>query len=68
MREFGLLAVYRAILEDALTREGRDFEDDVQIVCALFARLDLIITRNTADFGESPITAIAPPEIARYLT
>lgn len=67
IREFGLLAVYRATLEDAFAREGRDFEDNVQISCAYFAKLDLIVTRNTDDFRLSPIPAVVPPDITRYL-
>ena len=67
MREFGLLAVYRAVLEDALALAGSDFEDDVQIACARLAKLDLIVTRNTADFRFSPVPAIKPSEIAQYL-
>ncbi len=68
IREFGLLAVYRGILEAALALPGKDFEDNVQIACASAARLDFIVTRNLADYRQSPIPALSPPELAQRLT
>ncbi len=65
---FTILAVDRALMESALTLLGNDFEDNVQIVCAQSATLDLIVTRNTSDFGHSPIPAVKPLDIVRYLT
>ncbi|HLZ22953.1 MAG TPA: PIN domain-containing protein [Ktedonobacterales bacterium] len=57
---FDIVPVDRSILETALALPGSDFEDNVLVVCAQVASLDLIITRNTADFRDSPIPAIAP--------
>ncbi|MBI2634890.1 PIN domain-containing protein [Candidatus Peregrinibacteria bacterium] len=37
-----------------------DFEDAMQIVAALAARADIIITRNTKDYKNSPIPAMNP--------
>lgn len=37
-----------------------DFEDALQISAALAAGVSRIITRNTRDFGRSPIKAITP--------
>lgn len=68
LREFGLLAVARDILERVLAAAGSDFEDNIQITCAQAAGLDLIITRNVADFRYSPIPAIEPAAIVNYLT
>src|SRR5690348_4532436 len=58
LREFGIVPVYRAVLDAALALPGSDFEDNVQIACARLARLDLIVTRNTRDFRHSPIAAV----------
>lgn len=41
VREFALLSVDRAVLEAALALAGPDIEDNVQIVCAHRAGLDL---------------------------
>lgn len=67
LREFGLIAVYRGMLEAALAMAGSDFEDDVQIACAQFARLDLLVTRDAKGFRHSLVPAIEPGAIADYL-
>jgi putative PIN family toxin of toxin-antitoxin system len=43
--------VDRAILEAAFASNLRDFEDAVQLACAMASRLDAIITRNAQDFA-----------------
>jgi len=68
LREFGVISVYRAVLDAALALPGTDFEDNVQIACAQFARLDLIVTRNIRDFRHSPIAAVEPSAVIGYLT
>lgn len=68
LREFGLLATYRAVLQAALALPGPDFEDNVQIASAQAAGMDLIVTRNTADFHHSPIPALEPADVASRLT
>jgi predicted nucleic acid-binding protein len=46
---------------------GSDFEDNVAIACADVERLDFIVTRNTADFGHSPVPALEPLALLPYL-
>lgn len=65
---FGLFAIDAVLLQQARALPGNDFEDNVQIACAVNAGLDLIVTRNLADFRTSPIPAIEPSQIASYLT
>lgn len=65
---FGLFAVDSALLQQARALPGNDFEDNVQIACAVNAGLDLIVTRDPADFRMSPISVIEPSQIAPYLT
>jgi hypothetical protein len=55
-------------LQQARALSGNDFEDNVQIACALNAQLDLIITRNPADFRGSSITVAEPSQISAHLT
>jgi len=39
-----------------------DFEDRLQVECAVSYAADYIITRNLSDFTESPVKAITPEE------
>lgn len=39
-----------------------DFEDAVIAYCAKRAKADFIITRNTADYADSPVPAITPDD------
>lgn len=39
-----------------------DFEDALQVACALAGRADAIVTRNTADFANSRVKAMTPEE------
>jgi predicted nucleic acid-binding protein len=64
---FGLLLVDVALLHQARALPGTDFEDNVQIACAVNARLDLIATRDPAGFRASPVLAIEPPQITTHL-
>ncbi len=45
-----IVGVRGQLLEAAFAREGRDFEDDLQIACASDNQLDAILTRNPTDF------------------
>jgi predicted nucleic acid-binding protein len=65
---FGLFAVDGPLLQQARALEGSDFEDNVQIACAINAGLDLIVTRNPTDFRHSLVHVIEPPQIAAYLS
>jgi predicted nucleic acid-binding protein len=60
LQGFTIITVTRHILAMALALPGSDFEDNVQIACAQSAGLDLIVTRNVADFVHSPILAVEP--------
>lgn len=55
LREFGLIVVTRAVLEQALALTGSGFEDNVQIACATSVGPDLIVTRDVLGFRQSPI-------------
>lgn len=64
---FGILAVDAPLLQQARALPGNDFEDNVQIACAMNAALDLIVTRNVSDFAHSPVTVIEPPQIIAHV-
>jgi predicted nucleic acid-binding protein len=55
-----ICTVDRSVLEQAILLNQDDFEDAVQIVCAIESRLDAIVTRDIAGFGDSTIPALSP--------
>jgi predicted nucleic acid-binding protein len=62
-----LVSVTRDLLEAAQRRGGNDFEDDLQIACAVQAGLDAIVTPNPKDFPGSPIPVLTPKELLAVL-
>lgn len=61
---FEIVPVDLALLQQALGMTGPDFEDNVQIACAQMAALDYIVTRNPADFRDSPIPVTEPSSLS----
>jgi hypothetical protein len=59
--------VDKPMLLRARALPGSDFEDNVVIACAEAERLDFIITRKLDDFRHSPVPAIEPLDLLRYL-
>ncbi len=59
--------VNRQTLASALSFAGSDFEDNLQIACALSSGLDAIVTRNKADFKTAAIAVMEPAELLRQL-
>jgi hypothetical protein len=46
-----------------------DFEDALQAAFAECSALDVIVTRNTVDFAQSPVVALTPEEfLLRYVS
>ena len=67
LRSLEIVPVDRAALEMAATLPGSDFEDNLQIACAVEARLDAIVTRNPKDFAGSPVPVLTPAELLAVL-
>lgn len=64
---FQICLVDRSILEIAFNSELADFEDAVQIACAVAAGLDAIVTRNPNDFQTNLISVIAIADFLHQL-
>ena len=62
-----IVSVTRDLLDAAERWSGSDFEDNLQIVCSVEARLDAIVTRNPGDFAGSPILVMTPAELLASL-
>lgn len=59
--------VSRVVLESALGLSLVDFEDAVQVACAVAQGLDAIVTRDTQDFSTSPVTVLSVKELWQKL-
>jgi len=57
---FEVAPVYRETLEAARRLAGADFEDDVQIACAMTSFLDCIVTRDPHGFATSSVPVLSP--------
>ncbi len=64
---FKIAPVNRPVLERAVALSGSDFEDNVQLACALEERLDALVTRNPADFAGAPLSILTPAELLAQL-
>jgi predicted nucleic acid-binding protein len=68
LESFEILPVDRSTLELARTLTGPDFEDNLQIACAVIARLDAIVTRDSKGFAGSPVPVHPPAEFLARLS
>jgi len=54
-------------LELARSQPLPDYEDNLQIACAIEAKLDAIVIRDLADFDQSPVPSMVPAELLKRL-
>lgn len=67
LQTFEICPVHRAILKQAQALAGRDFEDNVQIACAIATGLDAIVTRDPKGFKHSSVPVLSPQELLNNL-
>lgn len=63
-----ICTVNRSILEAAISSNLRDFEDAVQLACAIYENLDAIITRNGQDFADATLQILSAGELLERLS
>jgi len=68
LRAFSVIAVDYDLLDQATQLPGLDFEDNLQIVCAVMSNLDAIVTRNPDDFSQAPLSILSPAETLQKLS
>ncbi len=68
LKGLDICQVDRLILESALALELNDFEDAVQIACAIASNLEAIISRDRDGFAQAPIPTYSPRDIIKQLT
>ncbi|KKD36706.1 type II toxin-antitoxin system VapC family toxin [Limnoraphis robusta] len=61
-------AVNRTILEAAIASNSDDFEDAVQLACAVSEGLDAIVTRNMQGFSDASIDILTAGELLTRLS
>jgi predicted nucleic acid-binding protein len=64
---FTICAVDRQTLEMAEQLPGNDFEDNVQIACAIIAGAVAIITRDKTGFTAAPMAVYTPDELLAFI-
>jgi predicted nucleic acid-binding protein len=62
LASFEIATTDRFEIERARSFQGIDFEDNLQIACAMTSRADGIVTRNKPDFASSPVPVWMPAE------
>lgn len=65
--ELEIASVDSATVQSALAMTGPDFEDNLQIACAVQQQTDAIVTRDPADFIASPVPVLSPAELLRTM-
>jgi len=58
----------QATLLAAQALAGLDFEDDLQIACAVQAGVDAIVTRDPRGFAACPISVLIPADVVASLS
>lgn len=61
-------AVERQTIETALSLGLKDFEDSIQLACAIIHKLDAIVTRDHKDFIGSNLPIYSPTELLTQLS
>lgn len=67
LRILSVAAVDQSAIEQALGLPYGDFEDAVQMMAAVHAGAEYLVTRNVADYGEGPLPALQPAELLTLL-
>lgn len=67
LETFEIIAVNRSTLELAAHQSGGDFEDNLQIACALQEQLQAIVTRDQNAWPASPLTVVSPTDFLRQI-
>ena len=60
-------AIDHQTIRMALRLDLKDFEDSIQLACAVLNQLDGIVTRDRKDFMDSNIPIYSPTELLRQL-
>ena len=68
LNQLSIISVGGDELEAAVMLAGTDFEDNLQIACAMSLRLDFIVTRDSSGFTGSPMPVLTPQQLLSRLS
>ena len=68
LNQLSIITVGADELEAAIMLEGNDFEDNLQIACAMSLQLDCIVTRDSSGFTGSPMPVLTPRQLLARLS
>ena len=68
LNQLPVISVGPSELKLATTLAGNDFEDNLQIACAMSRQLDVIVTRNLSGFTGSNIRILTPQQMLLRLS
>jgi predicted nucleic acid-binding protein len=63
-----ILPIDQGTIEQALNLDYRDFEDAVQMICAIQNKVDYLITRNIKDYKPALLTVMQPADFLSTLS
>jgi predicted nucleic acid-binding protein len=67
LKLFEIAPVNRAVLEEALEADDRDYEDAVLYTSAHLAGTEVIVTRDRNGFGKAKVPVMLPKELTALL-
>lgn len=67
LASFEVVPVQRTTLEAACRLPGTDFEDNLQLACAVEAQLDAIVTRDPGGFPGATMPILTPADLLTRL-
>ena len=68
LNQVPIISVGPRELKLATTLAGNDFEDNLQIACAMFIQLDVIVTRNLSGFSVDNVQILTPQQMLLRLS
>jgi predicted nucleic acid-binding protein len=68
LEAFEIIAVDKVVLQQASELSGKDFEDNLQVVCAMTVGLDAIVTRDPSGFSDVQISVLSPDNVIQRLS
>ena len=67
LEAFDVCPLYRECILAARRIPGNDFEDNLQVACAISDFMQGLVTRNPRDFANAPIRVYTPAELFEVL-
>ena len=67
LQGFNFCEVNHSVIQQALSLNLNDFEDGVQLACAVLNNLDAITTRNEDDFEGVELTVLSPIDLLAHI-